>query len=152
MKNVNLQFTPWPILWAMNFKQMNIHWKQQQISNHFSLLTSTDSFLTTFTQVKMIAIQNQSQGVTFASVRSFFYLPGTMRRPRIKKIRITNQSSIDVSEALLTSQGHRMNWVELTFMAPGNEAGTFNLTWPTQLWTLTPRSTAPMWSATSRDQ
>lgn len=41
---------------------------------------------------------------------------------------MTNQSSIDVSVAVLTSQGHRMNWAKLTFMASGNKAGTFNLT------------------------
>lgn len=41
---------------------------------------------------------------------------------------MTNQTSIDVGEALLTSRGHGMNWAELTFMAPGNKAGTFNLT------------------------
>lgn len=41
---------------------------------------------------------------------------------------MTKQSSIDIGEALLTSQGHRMNWAELTFIAPGKEAGTFNLT------------------------
>lgn len=41
---------------------------------------------------------------------------------------MTNQTPIDVGEALLTSRGHRMNWAELTSMAPGNKAGTFNLT------------------------
>lgn len=50
-----------------------------------------------------------------------------MCRPQLKNL-MTNQSSIDGRAALLTSRGHTMNWVELTFTAPGNKAGTFNLT------------------------
>lgn len=64
----------------------NIHWKQQQISKHCSLLTKTNPLLAPCLQVKMIAIQNQSQGVTCASVRPFPYLQGNnMRSLRIKK-------------------------------------------------------------------
>lgn len=62
------------------------HWKQHQISNHCSLSTGTNPLLAPCLQVKMIAIQNQSQGVTCASVWPFLYLQGNnMRRLRIKK-------------------------------------------------------------------
>lgn len=64
----------------------SIHRKQQQISHHCSLLTSTNPLLAPCLWVKMIAIQNQSRGVTCASARPFLYLRGNnMHRLRIKK-------------------------------------------------------------------
>lgn len=39
-----------------------------------------------------------------------------------------NQTSVDKGEALLTGQGHEMNWAALTLIAPGNGSATFNLT------------------------
>lgn len=69
-----------------SLKGRSIHWKQQQISKYCSLLTGTNPLLALCLQVKMIAIQNQSQGVRCASVLPFLYLQGNnMRRLRIKK-------------------------------------------------------------------
>lgn len=94
------------------------HRKQQQISNHCSLLTSTNPFLAPpppRLQVKMIAIQNQSRRVTRASAWPFLYLQGN------------NMCWLWIKKSNDESDSYRCRWGTIDQPGSQNELGLADL-------------------------